>query len=208
MIHSTLLFLLTAGLAQAHTAAWADGMYCRGGPDPTKDEPNTNTAVAPLYNLTKSDWWFQHGRGCDQVPPKAGEFLELPANGQFTVQLAHNRAFTTLSYDGKLVTDWPDGKQHPDDWNAWKGDTNGPCLEDGALHTWNESWAHGTAWAISYESEIKDVTLDNLVVFSTKYHTPWKRLATYDVPNLPKCPEAGCTCAWLWVPLQCGQPNM
>jgi hypothetical protein len=38
--------------------------------------------------------------------------------------------------------------------------------------------------------------------------TPWKRLTTYQVPDLPACPEGGCTCAWLWVPKGCGEPNM
>lgn len=32
------------------------------------------------------------------------------------------------------------------------------------------------------------------------YSTPWKRIATYQVPqDLPACPEGGCHCAWLWV---------
>ncbi|KAF2475468.1 uncharacterized protein BDR25DRAFT_279546 [Lindgomyces ingoldianus] len=185
-------------------------MYCRGGNDTTKDEPNTNLAVNPLYQLDKADWWFQHDRGCDAAPPAAGEFLEIPANGEFTVELAHNRAQTTLSYGGKFVSDWPDGGQHPDDWSGWNTDgTPAVCLkEDGALHTYNESSAGGTAFAISYHSDIKDVTIENLVVFTTLDHTPWKRLATYRVPNLQECPEGGCHCAWLWIPNGCGQPNM
>ncbi|KAF2119327.1 hypothetical protein BDV96DRAFT_486657 [Lophiotrema nucula] len=185
-------------------------MYCRGGNSTTSDDQNTNLAVNPLYNLTKENWWFQHHRGCDVAPPKTAEFLELPANGEFTVELAHNRAFTTLSYDGKFVTDWPDGKEHPEDWNGYNTDgTPAVCLkEDGALHTYNESSAGGTAFAISYHSELKDVTMENLVVFTTLYHTPWKRLATYKVPDLQACPEGGCTCAWLWVPNGCGEANM
>lgn len=210
MLRSTLLALALAAFASAHTAAWAQGMYCRNGTDPNVDNQNNNLPVGPLYNHTKEDWWFQHHRGCDAAPPKAGEFLELPANGDFTVELAHNRAFTTLSYNGKSVSDWPDGKQHPEDWNGWGTDgLPAVCLkEDGALHTWNHSWAGGTAFAISYQSEIKDVTMENLVVFTTLYHTPWKRLVTYKVPDLPACPEGGCTCAWLWIPNACGQSNM
>ncbi|CAG9947447.1 unnamed protein product [Clonostachys rosea f. rosea IK726] len=51
--------------------------------------------------------------------------------------------------------------------------------------------------------------MDNLVVFSVRYHTPWKRLTSYDVPaDLPECPPEGCYCAWLWIPDGCGQPNM
>jgi hypothetical protein len=210
MLYTSVLTLAIATLASAHTAVWAPGMYCRGGADATKDDQNTNLAVNPLYNLAKEDWWFQHHRGCDKVPPKAGEFLELPANGNVTVELAHNRAFTTLSYDGKLVTDWPDGKQHPEDWNGFSTDgTPAVCLkEDGALHTYNESSAGGTAFAISYTSNLQEATMENLVVFTTRYHTPWKRLATYDVPDLPACPEGGCTCAWLWIPNGCGEANM
>lgn len=77
------------------------------------------------------------------------------------------------------------------------------------MHTHNQSTTAGTAWAISYESDISKVTMENLVVFSVLEHTPWKRIATYDVPkDLPACPEGGCYCAWLWVPDGCGQPNM
>lgn len=207
MLRTALFSTALISLASAHTAAWAKGMYCRGGADPTKDEPNTRTAVDPLYNLTKQDWWFQHDRGCDLVPPPADEFLELPANGHFTVELAHNRALTTLSYNGKYATDWPDGQTHPDDWNSWTG-PGSSCLDDGALHAYNETHAAGTAWAISYESELEKVTMENLVVFSVLKHTPWKRMATYQVPDLPACPDGGCICAWLWVPDGCGQGNM
>jgi hypothetical protein len=123
-----LLVLGAAGFAQAHTAAWAPGMYCRGGNDTTKDDQNTNLAVNPLYMLSKTDFWFQHDRGCDKAPPPPGEFLNLPANGEFTAELAHNRAFTTLSYNGQFVTDWPDGKTHPEDWNG--GNIGEGCIQD------------------------------------------------------------------------------
>jgi hypothetical protein len=141
-------------------------MYCRGGNDTTQDDQNTNLAVNPLYMLSKEDWWFQHDRGCDRVPPPDGEFLELPARGTFTVEHAHNRAFTTLSYGGKLVTDWPDGGQHPEDWTGWTGEGEGCIQDDGALHVQNETSATGTAFAISYHSDISEVTLENLAVFT------------------------------------------
>ncbi|CAI6334187.1 unnamed protein product [Periconia digitata] len=208
MLRTTLLATaVLSRFASAHTAAWAKGMYCRNGIS-EHEETNTNLAVNPLYNLPKEDWWFQHDRGCDRAPPPAGEFLELPANGNFTVELAGNRGVTTLSYDGKHATDWPDGEQHPEHWDAWEGEGS-PCnTYIGSLHTYNETNAAGTAWAISYESELEKVTMENLVVFSVLEHTPWKRMATYQVPNLPKCPEGGCTCAWLWVPDNCGQSNL
>lgn len=41
-----------------------------------------------------------------------------------------------------------------------------PCL---LVHTQNETMAAGTAFAISYESDITKVTPENLVVFSVLY---------------------------------------
>jgi hypothetical protein len=162
----TLVFILLGctSLCSAHTAAWGLGMYCKGGNSST-DDPNTDTAVNPLYQLPQSEWWFQHDRSCDQFPPPAGEFLELPAGGSFTVELAHNRGETTLSFNGAKKSEWPDGQQHPEDWNA--AAEGGQCLSDGAMHASNQSTTAGTAFAISYESELSAVTLENLVVFTT-----------------------------------------
>jgi len=210
-MYSLVLFgavLALSSVAHGHTAAFANGMYCRGGPNPGQDDQNTNTVVSPLFNLRRQDWWFQHDRGCDRVPPAPGNFLDLPAGGSFTVELAHNRAQTTLSYNGQFTSDWPDGNWHPEDWN---GGTEGEgCIQDdGAMHTRSQAWAGGTAFAISYNSDISQVTMENLVVFTVLPNTPWKRIATYQVPrDMPPCPAEGCTCAWLWIPKGCGEPNM
>jgi hypothetical protein len=209
MIKTTLLSLAMANLILAHCAGYHKGMYCLNGNDTSKPDLNSNTAVNPLYQLNKEDWWFQHGRGCDKVPPADGDFLELPVNGEFTVEIAHNQAQTSLTNNGAGASDWPDGKDHPDDWNSWTGSPDASCLpEDGAMHAYNQSSAAGTAFAISYNSKLEDVTMENLVVFSVLEHTPWKRLATYQVPDLPECPPEGCHCAWLWIPNGCGQGNM
>ncbi|KAM0244352.1 hypothetical protein ACHAP5_006368 [Fusarium lateritium] len=156
-------------VAKAHVGAFTTGMYCRGGSDPNIDDPNTNLVVNPLWDLPQEKWWMQADRGCHEVPPAEGDFLELPAGGEFTVELAINRAFTSLSHDGKHVSDWPDGLVHPEDWSS-PDETS--CLEDnkdgkgGALHTSNQTSAAGTAWAISYQSDIRNVTMDNLAVFT------------------------------------------
>ncbi|KAI1193918.1 hypothetical protein F5X97DRAFT_312517, partial [Nemania serpens] len=208
MVAVPLALLALAVTAQAHTAAFAPGMYCKGGNKVGVDDQNTNTVVNPMYQLSLKDFWFQHDRGCDQVPPPAGEFLELPAGGKVTVELAHNRAQTSLSYGGQYASDWPDGQSHPEDWNGNNVPGEGCIQDDGALHTSNQSTAAGTAFAISYNSKISDVTLENLVVFSVLAHTPWKRIAEYEIPaDLPACPPEGCTCAWLWLPKGCGIPN-
>lgn len=143
----------------------------QGGNDSSVDNANTNLAVNPLYDLPKSKWWMQADRGCDAVPPPKGEFLELPAGKSFMTELANNRAFTTLSYKGELTTEWQDGKNRS---MPWRGPEGG-CLMDGGdgsggeLHTKNIESTGGTAWAISYESDISKVTMDNLVVFSVRY---------------------------------------
>ncbi|KIW62805.1 hypothetical protein PV04_10936 [Phialophora macrospora] len=201
--------LALAGLAQAHVAAFAPGMYCQNGPDPNNPNYNSNTPVNPLYNLTKEEWWFQHDRGCDKVPPQPGVFLELPAGGSFNVDLANNQAFTKLSFGGQYTSEWPDGGDHPEDWNGWTGTGEGCIQDSGWIHTQNETSAQGTAFAIAYESDLNAITMEDLVVFTVLEHTPWKRSATYQVPAaMPACPEDGCTCAWLWVPRGCGQPNI
>jgi len=200
--------LALSSLAHAHHAAFANGMYCRGGPNPGDNDQNNNVPVWPVYQLTRAEWWFQHHRGCDRNPPPAGEFLNLPAGGSFTVEIANNQAFTTLSYDGRLTTQWTDGGEHPEDWRG-PGNPPGCIQEAGSLHTNNQSMAGGTAFAISYNSELNQVTMENLVVFTVLPNTPWKRIATYQVPrDLPPCPPQGCTCAWLWIPKGCGEPNM
>ncbi|KAJ6530999.1 hypothetical protein DFH09DRAFT_1250319 [Mycena vulgaris] len=185
-------------------------MYCLNGTQ-GYDDSDSNEAVQPLWQLSKEDWWFHHMNQvsffprktstshanipqCDEFPPNDGDFLEL--------RLAVNRVFTTLSYGGSRVGDFGDGQ------NYTEGLGGTECITELNIHTQNESMAAGTAFAISYQSELSAVTPENLVVFTTLDHTPWKRIATYSVPNLPACPTDGCICAWGWVANGCGEPNI
>ncbi|XP_006458724.1 hypothetical protein AGABI2DRAFT_190931 [Agaricus bisporus var. bisporus H97] len=190
------------GLTNAHLTAWHRGMYCLDGASGQIDL-NTADPVTPLYQLPKSDWWFHHINKCDEFPPAPGEFLDLPAGGQFQVEIASNRAKTSLSYSGRDQSDWPDGGHYPDNYNVPS------CITSPNMHTQNQSMAAGSAFAISYQSDIKQVTPENLVVFSVRYNTPWKRVARFDVPAaMPACPPEGCICAWGWIPDGCGQANI
>ncbi|KAK5687392.1 hypothetical protein LTS10_001530 [Elasticomyces elasticus] len=164
-----LTLIVLPALASAHIAAFGPGMYCRDGL-PGQQNKNNNLPVAPLYQHTKEDWWFQHDRGCDTSPPPAGEFLELPVGGNFTVEHANNQAFTTLSYDGKQVTDWPDGGNHPDDWHGeWK---DNECITEGGwMHATNQINVQGSAFAIAYKSNFADITMEDLVVFTVLEQT-------------------------------------
>jgi hypothetical protein len=164
LLHS-LLLALAASTAQAHTMGWAKGMYCLGGNNTEFDDANTNLAVLPLYMLPKEQWWFQADRGCDKAPPTDGDFLTLPAGGTVTLEMAHNRGQTTLSFGGQYASDWPDGKTHDENWSG-PGDPPDCIQDDGAMHRNNQSMAAGTALAISYQSDITAVTMENLAVFT------------------------------------------
>ncbi|KAF9481334.1 hypothetical protein BDN70DRAFT_549548 [Pholiota conissans] len=204
MIHpSTLLGALSlVGAASAHVAAWHKGMYCLNGNTPNTDL-NSYAIVSPLWQQPFNGWWMHGFNDCNKYPPADGDFLEIPAGGSFQVELATNRAKTTLSYGGRDVSDWPDGQTYPEDYNVPS------CIISPNLHTQNQSQAAGTAFAISYQSDINNVNPENLVVFTVRYNTPWKRVVHYDVPAaMPACPPGGCICAWGWVPNGCGEPNM
>lgn len=43
-------------------------------------------------------------------------FVERPAGGSFTVEIASNRAKSTLSYGNRDTSDWPDGGHYPEDY--------------------------------------------------------------------------------------------
>ncbi|KAF8237042.1 hypothetical protein L208DRAFT_1450785 [Tricholoma matsutake] len=203
VLHSLLLASICISAAHAHMTAWGRGMYCMGDTVPGVDNQNANEAVQPLWNLTENEWWMHHVNKCDQFPPAPGDILNLPAGGNFTVEIAANRAFTTLSYEGRYTSNWGDGQNHPSDYN------NPNCIGAPNMHTQNRSMAAGTAFAISYQSDLAKVTQENLVVFTVRYHTPWMRVTSYDVPAaMPACPPGGCICAWGWIPNGCGEPNM
>ncbi|EGN97788.1 hypothetical protein SERLA73DRAFT_182534 [Serpula lacrymans var. lacrymans S7.3] len=205
--------IFLARLTVAHLAAFNKGMYCLNGTVAGQPDVNSGDPVTPLWNLQQSDYWFHHVNKCDEFPPAPGDFLELPAGGSFTVEVASNQGLTTLTDGGKHTSEWPDGQNHPEDYSITNlaGAPLSPsgCIRNPNMHTQNQSMAAGTAFAIAYVSDISQVTPDNLVVFSVRYNTPWKRVTSYDVPaNMPACPEAGCICAWNWIPNGCGEPNM
>lgn len=191
-----------AASASAHMAVFHQAMWCLNG---NSGDTNYNSydIVNPLYQLPFNKWWFHAVDRCNEFPPAPGVFLDLPAGGSFMAEIAENRAKTSQSYNARDASDWPDGGRYPDNHN----DPN--CIIHPNLHAQNESMAAGTAFAISYNSDINQVRPDNLVVFSVRHRTPWKRVVWYDVPAaMPACPPEGCICAWGWVPNGCGQPNM
>ncbi|KAF8315042.1 hypothetical protein DL93DRAFT_2039347, partial [Clavulina sp. PMI_390] len=195
-----LSLLALAASANAHMAIFTPGMFCLGGPN--GNNANNQDIVYPLYQMTKSQWWFHAYNGCTNPPPD-GQYMDLPAGGQYVGEIANNQGFTTLSFGGKYAGDWPDGNQAPVDPGP------GNCISQPLLHTENHTRAAGTALAIADVENLDDVTPENLVVFSVAPETPWTREVTYDIPaDMPACTGKWCICAWGWVPNHCGQPNM
>lgn len=173
---------------------------------------HANSGLQPLVDLERDQWWMQHERGCDSAPPPEGEFLELPAGSNFTVELSGNIAFSSMRKSPPGVqARFGDGANHTVPYDVSRGaprSVNG-CIASPNLHAQRESAAYGSAFAISYNSNLSDVTMGNLVVFTVRKNTPFYRLATFDVPvDLPPCPEGGCHCTWLWIADGCGQDNM
>ncbi|KAF6747828.1 hypothetical protein DFP72DRAFT_821191, partial [Ephemerocybe angulata] len=178
------------------------GMYCRHGNEGI-DNNNANDVSQPLYNLTKKDWWMHHENRIDLFPPAAGDFLELRAGGYVTLELSVNRAFTTTS-ENPILGEFPNGQNEifP------SGRSAEGCVTEPNLHTKSEAEAAGTVLAISYANTLDGVSSDNLGVISVAYKTPWRRLVNYSLPMMPTCSDAGCHCAWGWVPTGCGRPDM
>ncbi|KZV97738.1 hypothetical protein EXIGLDRAFT_729851 [Exidia glandulosa HHB12029] len=202
MLSRSLTVAALAAAVSAHIGPWGPGMYCRNGLSVEDNDPNTNTIVNPLYQKDMNGFWF-HGE-CRNFPPPEGEFMELPAGGSVQLELAGNRGQTTLSFDGKYTSEWPDGGQHPE---FEDGSWNNSCITTPNLHAKNHDDTAGTVLMISYNSDINNVTPDNLVVISVLANSPWKRVVEYDIPaDLPGCDD--CICGWSWVPNNCGIPNM
>ncbi|KAJ7612109.1 hypothetical protein FB45DRAFT_939883 [Roridomyces roridus] len=205
MLPRLLATALSVAVVSAHLGPVHPSMYCYDGCASGTQGINYNNDdfVKPLYQMSKSDWWFHAYNNVPKYPPQAGQFLELPAGKSFTVEIASNRGETSYSFSGKFSSEWPDGGNYPEDYNVPS------CITSPNMHTQNQSMAAGTAFAIAYTSDINQVTEDNLSVFTVRYHTPWKRETSYDVPaDMPACPDGGCICAWGWIPNGCGQPNM
>ncbi|KAJ3812088.1 hypothetical protein F5876DRAFT_38213 [Lentinula aff. lateritia] len=210
-MHCATVFVVAAVLSvtvRAHIAAYNKGMYC------INVSFNSNDPVVPMYQLPFDQWWSDSANQCNKRPPNSGDFMTLPAGSSVVLELASNQAFSSLSYGGKLTTDWPNGHNYSDSLvhalshnpqYLFANSTHG----NQSVHTQNKSMAAGTALAISYQSDITKVTPENLVVISVAYNTPFKRLTSYDIPaGLPACPAGGCICGWGWIPNGCGTPNM
>lgn len=67
------------------------------------------------------------------------------------------------------------------------------------MHAINRNDVAGCALGIAYKSNPHDVQPDDFAIFSTLHDCPARRLQSFDVPNLPACPNGRCQCALFWI---------
>ncbi|CAM0140360.1 hypothetical protein VKS41_007010 [Umbelopsis sp. WA50703] len=177
--------LLTIVLAQcwslqAHLAVWTKAMY---GQD--RSNPNSNKAVQPLRDYTLEEWWW-HGAMDDK--PDADQVFELPAGGSASMEIADNKAFTSMGAHGM----YPNPRKAPVPWN---NTDNGW----GNMHAVHRQDVAGCALGIAYNDKPEDVKPEDFAIFSVVHDCPARQLQSFDIPNLPKCPNGRCQCSWFWI---------
>ncbi|KAL8286507.1 hypothetical protein RQP46_004524 [Phenoliferia psychrophenolica] len=132
------------------------------------------------------DWWFR-GASTRASPPADGQVSHLPAGGTLQLEIACHIAFSTLGGNPSNNVACPNN--------------------NGAYHSGDPSAAidysllSGCALAIADVTDISQVTVDNLAVFSVQKECVWQRNTVFNVPAaMPPCTGAYCICAWLWEP--------
>ncbi|GAA5901627.1 hypothetical protein JCM5296_003337 [Sporobolomyces johnsonii] len=171
----------------AHMSPWLLSMYGA----PTYGIENQIAPLGPGLDL--DSWWFR-GPVVRDAPPGDGEVAELPAGGNFTLEIACDIALTT------------DGGGDPDSTMAC--DAPGPYHADPDAETVNYDLLAGCALGIADVTDINDATLDNFVIFSVQQECVWQRNTTFQVPaRMPPCTGDWCICGWVWEP-QTGSGNM
>ena len=73
---------------------------------------------------------------------------------------------------GNKTSNWADGEIHPElEIASTASRLIGPCVRQPNIHTVSEVTASGTAFAIAYKSDIRQVQLEDLTVFTVRYQS-------------------------------------
>ncbi|KAI5779968.1 hypothetical protein DFH27DRAFT_596714 [Peziza echinospora] len=187
MGHITRHLLLTTLLASvhltnAHLSIWNKAMF---GLDPT--QKNTDNASQPLVGRNFDGWWF-HGNIDNPPVPGTFEPVALPAaGGSIDLEISSNKGQTSLGFGLQ-----PNPRVAPEPW------TNGNSW--GNMHAPKRTDVAGSALAIAYKSNPKEVKPEDFVVFSVVYDSPARQLQAFPVPaGLQACPNNVCICSWFWI---------
>ncbi|TXT10245.1 uncharacterized protein COLE_04179 [Cutaneotrichosporon oleaginosum] len=161
------------------------------------DDPWSWEQTKPLDRMAFKDWWF-HGYMND--PPADGEFMELPAGGEFHGEIACGKALTSYRKEtpnSKPLQDMACDKAGDD---GKMGAVHATDVFPGPAYGKSKS-VKGSALGIAYNSDPRKVKPEDFVVISVNHNAPWTRKVSYSIPaGLPACPAGGCHCMWGWIP--------
>ncbi|GAA5872986.1 hypothetical protein JCM16303_006904 [Sporobolomyces ruberrimus] len=176
-------------LASAHMSPWMPSMY-GVGPNFEYSAGNPVDPIGPGWT-TFDDWWFR-GPSYRALKPQSNVASQLPAGGSFTMEVACHVAWTSYGW----ATTEPGSAL-----DACPGDNAGPYhAGDPNSMEIDESLISGCALAIADVENIEDVTMDNLVVFSTNQNCIRQKETTFQIPaKMPKCTGSNCICSWHWL---------
>ncbi|PRP74785.1 hypothetical protein PROFUN_06646 [Planoprotostelium fungivorum] len=173
-----LLLLVAVASALSHCSMWHPSTF-----DCDRASINSAGNSQPLQDLPFSQWWWHNNLDC---PPAAGQVFNLPANGQAVVELSTNKAFTSKANGGHK------GMIQPNTPVPWTNDwTN--------IHAPARGDVAGCAFAISYKSDPRQVKPEDFVIFSVVHDCVARQNQTFNIPNLPACPNGKCMCSWFWI---------
>ncbi|GAA5947645.1 hypothetical protein JCM3765_001016 [Sporobolomyces pararoseus] len=176
-------------LATAHMTPWLPSMY-GVGPNFEYSAGNPVDPIGPGWT-TFDDWWFR-GPSYRALKPQSNVASQLPAGGSFTMEIACHVAWTSYGY----ATTEPGSPL-----DACPGDNAGPYhAGDPNSMEIDDHLVSGCALAIADVENIEDVTMDNLVIFSTNQNCVRQKETTFEIPaKMPKCTGSNCICSWHWL---------
>ncbi|KAL8292432.1 hypothetical protein RQP46_001044 [Phenoliferia psychrophenolica] len=135
---------------------------------------------------SQDDWWFR-GPAFRALAPPAGAVTALPAGSTITIEISCHIAWTSF---------------------GWSTSTPGSPLDacpgnTGAYHSGPDTsvvdpnYLSGCALAIADVTDIEDVTMENLAVFSVQPSCVLTKETQFDIPRLmPKCTGPKCMTAF------------
>jgi len=182
MANRIVFALLLVASVCAHMSLWHPSVYDK---EPNNKDSNLNSN--PLQDQNFVDWWW-HGNL--NYPPQTKAVFEIKANSKVEAWLSTNRAFTPYGYPDRVDAN---PRTTP---NPWAGSFFSKVNN---AHAGKIEDVGGCALGIAYKSDRFAVRPEDFVIFSVARDCPSRFLQSFDVPNLPACPNGVCQCAWFWI---------
>ncbi|KAM0750829.1 hypothetical protein T439DRAFT_325880, partial [Meredithblackwellia eburnea MCA 4105] len=154
--------------------------------------------VVPLGPQWEKDrWWFQGTNYTDSsVLPSPANATVLPAGGTVTFEIACHGDHTNMSTQPSLIS------QPGSQLDACPSGA-GPYHSHTDTEPLAESSLGGCALGIVDTTNVADVTMSNMVIFTVQPKCVWQKETSFEIPSaMPACSGDFCICAWFWTPTQ------